>query len=130
MTREQESYLRIERHSFKDDPQSSTRLFVSFRLLKTKLSGIVFEGSLFNIGKIYQQIEHNESYFPEPSRAGQFYMERKDEEVVFLQIPNGRFRVAGCPLHLKHKVRERRKEGPPNSHYGVEALTLTILMLR
>ena len=45
------------------------------------------EGSLFNIGKIYQQIEHNEELFPDPVVVGNFTWKEKDKEVVFSPTP-------------------------------------------
>jgi hypothetical protein len=59
---------------------------------------------LFNIGKIYQQIEYNDSLYPNPIVQGNFIWRTKDEEVVFSPDPNGRFRVAWLPPdHLRNK---------------------------
>ena len=53
------------------------------------------EGSLFNIGKIYQQIEYNDELFPNPVVKGNFlWKETAIKTEVFLAPDpvNGRFR--------------------------------------
>ncbi len=62
------------------------------------------DGSLFNIGKIYQQIEHNDELFPNPVVKGNFIWKEKDKEVVFSPDVNGRFRVAWMPPQEQRNV--------------------------
>ena len=114
-------YLKNERHSFKDDPSELNEIIRQFPFTEDEAFRDSIEGSLFNIGKIYQQIEHNDSLYPNPVIQGNFIWRKKDEEVVFSPDPNGRFRVAWLPPdHLRNKKAEDRgKRIAPNGHIGV-----------
>ena len=115
------SYLKNERESFKDDPSELNEIIRQFPFTEDEAFRDSIEGSLFNIGKIYQQIEHNDSLYPNPIVKGNFVWRTKDEEVVFSPDPNGRFHVAWLPPdHLRNnKADERGKRVPPNGHIGV-----------
>ena len=115
------TYLKNERHSFKDDPSELNEIIRQFPFTEDEAFRDSIEGSLFNIGKIYQQIEHNDSLYPSPIVQGNFVWRTKDEEVVFSPDPNGRFRVAWlAPKHLRNiKVEDRGKKVAPNGHIGV-----------
>ena len=114
-------YLKNERHSFKDDPSELNEIIRQFPFTEDEAFRDSIEGSLFNIGKIYQQIEHNDNLYPNPVVQGNFVWRKKDEEVVFSPDPNGRFRVAWLPPdHLRNKkADDRGKRIAPNSHIGV-----------
>ena len=114
-------YLKNERHSFKDDPSELNEIIRQFPFTEDEAFRDSIEGSLFNIGKIYQQIEHNEDLYPNPVVQGNFVWRKKDEEVVFSPDPNGRFRVTWLPPdHLRNnKADDRGKRIAPNSHIGV-----------
>jgi len=114
-------YLKNERHSFKDDPSELNEIIRQFPFTEDEAFRDSIEGSLFNIGKIYQQIEHNDNLYPNPVVQGNFVWRTKDEEVVFSPDPNGRFRVAWLPPdHLRNKkADERGKRIAPNAHIGV-----------
>jgi hypothetical protein len=114
-------YLKNERHSFKDDPSELNEIIRQFPFTEDEAFRDSIEGSLFNIGKIYQQIEHNEDLYPNPVVQGNFVWRKKDEEVVFSPDPNGRFRVAWLPPdHLRNIQRDDRgKKVAPNAHIGV-----------
>jgi len=114
-------YLKNERQSFKDDPSELNEIIRQFPFTEDEAFRDSIEGSLFNIGKIYQQIDHNESLYPNPVVKGNFVWRSKDEEVVFSPDPNGRFRVSWMPPdHLRNKkCEERGKKIAPNSHIGV-----------
>ena len=113
-------YLKNERHSFKDDPSELNEIIRQFPFTPDEAFRDSIEGSLFNIGKIYQQIEHNDNLYPNPVVQGNFIWKVKDEEVVFSPDPNGRFRVAWLPPdHLRNKkADDRGKRIPPNAHIG------------
>ena len=113
-------YLKNERHSFKDDPSELNEIIRQFPFTEDEAFRDSIEGSLFNIGKIYQQIEYNEDLHPNPVVQGNFIWRKKDEEVVFSPDPNGRFRVAWLPPdHLRNIQRdERGKKVAPNAHIG------------
>jgi hypothetical protein len=80
------------------------------------------EGSVFNVGKIYQQIDHNNGMYPNPVVKGNFVWKEKDKEVIFSPDPNGRFRVCWHPKAAdRNKFTEDRggKKSPANAHIGV-----------
>jgi hypothetical protein len=114
-------YLKNERESFKDDPSELNEIIRQFPFTEDEAFRDSIEGSLFNIGKIYQQIEHNDNLYPNPVVQGNFVWRKKDEEVVFSPDPNGRFRVAWLPPdHLRNnKADDRGKRIAPNAHIGV-----------
>ena len=114
-------YLKNERHSFKDDPSELNEIIRQFPFTEDEAFRDSIEGSLFNIGKIYQQIEHNDGLYPNPVVQGNFVWRKKDEEVVFSPDPNGRFCVAWLPPdHLRNKkADDRGKRIAPNPHIGV-----------
>ena len=115
------AYLKNERHSFKDDPSELNEIIRQFPFTEDEAFRDSIEGSLFNIGKIYQQIEHNDNMYPNPVVQGNFVWRNKDEEVVFSPDPNGRFRVAWLPPdHLRNKKADNRgKRIAPNANIGV-----------
>ena len=114
-------YLKNERHSFKDDPSELNEIIRQFPFTEDEAFRDSIQGSLFNIGKIYQQIEYNDNLYPNPVVQGNFIWRKKDEEVAFSPDPNGRFRVAWLPPdHLRNKkADERGKRIAPNAHIGV-----------
>lgn len=115
------TYLKNERKSFKDDPSELNEIIRQFPFTEDEAFRDSIEGSLFNIGKIYQQIESNDDLYPNPVVKGNFIWKRKDEEVVFSPDPNGRFHVAWLPpAHLANKrADDRGKKIAPNGHIGV-----------
>jgi len=115
------TYLKNERSSFKNDPSELNEIIRQFPFTEDEAFRDSIEGSLFNIGKIYQQIEFNEDMFPNPVVKGNFIWRKKDEEVVFSPDPNGRFRVSWMPPdHLRNQKKdERGKKVAPNGHIGV-----------
>ena len=114
------TYLKNERSSFKDNPSELNEVTRQFPFTEDEAFRDSIEGSLFNIGKIYQQIEHNEDLYPNPVVAGNFTWREKDREVVFSPTPNGRFRVAWMPDPSERNVirTERGKKVAPFPNYG------------
>ena len=60
------SYLKNERKSFKDNPSELNEITRQFPFTEDEAFRDSIESSLFNIGKIYQQIEHNDELYPNP----------------------------------------------------------------
>jgi len=114
------TYLKNERKSFKDNPSELNEVTRQFPFTEDEAFRDSIEGSLFNIGKIYQQIEHNEELYPNPVVVGNFTWKQKDKEVVFSPTPNGRFRVSWMPDPSERNVirQERGKKVPPFGNYG------------
>ena len=115
------TYLKNERESLKNDPSELNEVVRQFPFTEEEAFRDSIEGSLFNIGKIYQQIDHNNNMYPNPVVRGNFMWKEKDKEVIFSPNPNGRFRVSWHPDAAdRNKVNEYRgKKTPGNSHIGV-----------
>ncbi len=105
----------------KNDPSELNEVVRQFPFTEDEAFRDSIEGSLFNIGKIYQQIDWNNNMFPNPVVRGNFMWKEKDKEVIFSPNPNGRFRVSWHPdAQDRNKVIEYRgKKKPGNSHIGV-----------
>jgi hypothetical protein len=92
-------FPRTEQHAFRDETKNS----------------------LFNLAKIYEQIDHNESYENSlKTTKGNFAWAIKDEKVVFNPNENGRFLVSWVPpSNLQNKVLIRDGARiPGNEHVG------------
>ena len=115
------TYLRNERDSLKNDPSELNEVVRQFPFTEEEAFRDSIEGSLFNIGKIYQQIDHNNNMYPNPVVSGNFMWKVKDKEVIFSPDPNGRFRVSWHPdAKDRNKVVEYRgKKKPGNTDVGV-----------
>lgn len=115
------TYLRNEREGLKHDASELNEKTRQFPWTTEEAFRDSVEGSLFNIGKIYQQIDYNSNLFPNPIVRGNFIWKKKDEEVVFSPDPNGRFRVVWHPdPSERNKVHiNRGKKTPGNAHIGV-----------
>ena len=114
------TYLRNERDSLKSDASELNEVVRQFPFTEEEAFRDSIEGSLFNVGKIYQQIDYNNNLFPDPVVRGNFIWKKKDEEVIFSPDPNGRFRVSWQPkAEDRNKYNEERgKKLPANGHIG------------
>ena len=114
------TYLKNERKSFKDNPSELNEVTRQFPFTEDEAFRDSIEGSLFNIGKIYQQIEYNDELFPNPVVVGNFTWKEKDKEVAFSPTPNGRFRVSWMPDPSERNISktERGKKIAPFTSYG------------
>ena len=115
------TYLKNERDSLSHDPSELNEVIRQFPLTEDEAFRDSIEGSIFNIGKIYQQIDWNNNLYPNPVVRGNFIWKDKDREVIFSPDPRGRFHVAWQPpADMRNQVAEvRGKKVPPNSQYGV-----------
>ena len=115
------TYLKNERNGLKHDPSELNEVTRQFPFSTDEAFRDSIDGSIFNIGKIYQQIEYNDDLFPNPVVKGNFVWREKDKEVVFSADPNGRFKVAWLPPTESRNVRkvERGKLIPPFPNFGV-----------
>ena len=117
------TYLKNEREALKNDASELNEVTRQFPFTEDEAFRDSIDGSLFNIGKIYEQIQHNEELFPNPVVIGNFHWKggEKDTEVVFSPDPNGRFRVAWMPPKeiRNQKKFDRNKRIPPNAELGV-----------
>jgi len=115
------TYLRNERNSLKHDPSELNEVVRQFPFTEEEAFRDSVEGSLFNIGKIYQQIDFNNNMYPNPVVRGNFSWKEKDKEVVFSPSPNGRFHVCWHPdpENRNKFIEDKGKKRPGNEHVGV-----------
>lgn len=116
------TYLKNEREALTHDASELNEVIRQFPFNEDEAFRDSIDGSIFNVGKIYEQINHNDAMFPNPVVIGNFIWKNgeQDTEVVFSPDPNGRFRVSWMPppeLRNQKKV-ERGKRIPPNAHMG------------
>lgn len=116
------TFLKNERDSLKHDASELNEVIRQFPFTTDEAFRDSIEASLFNIGQIYEQIEHNDDLFPNPVVSGRFTWKGgvKDTEVVFTPDPKGRFRIAWMPdPELRNlKAYEKNKRVAPNAHLG------------
>ena len=115
-------FLKNERESLKDDASELNEVIRQFPFTEDEAFRDSIEGTIFNVGKIYEQVEYNDELFPNPVVKGNFIWRggNKDTEVVFTPDPNGRFRVSWMPPEdlRNKKLIERGKRIAPNSSIG------------
>jgi len=116
-------FLKNERDSLKNDASELNEVIRQFPFTEDEAFRDSIEGSVFNVGQIYEQIEHNDELFPNPVVTGNFMWKNgdKDTEVVFNPNPQGRFKVAWMPpLEFRNqKKTEYGKRVAPHSAFGV-----------
>ena len=113
-------YLKNERDSLKSDASELNEVVRQFPFTEEEAFRDSVEGSIFNIGKIYQQIDSNEDLYPNPVVRGNFLWKEMDKEVAFTPDPNGRFRVSWMPpTEMRNVIKEEGgKKVPPFDHLG------------
>ena len=122
MTFGSKTFLRNERDSLKSDAKELNELIRQFPFTPDEAFRDSVEGSLFNIGKIYEQIEHNDSLYPNPVVKGNFQWRGgvKDTKVIFNPDPAGRWYVSWMPENSERSVltRNKGKMIPSNPNRG------------
>ena len=116
------TFLKNEREALKHDAAAMNEVIRQFPFTEDEAFRDSIEGSIFNIGKIYDQISYNDELYPNPVVRGNFLWKNgeKDTEVVWRPSDNGRFRVTWLPpseLRNQKKI-ERGKLVPPNALVG------------
>ena len=115
-------FLKNEREALKHDAREMNEIVRQFPFTTDEAFRDSVEGSLFNIGKIYEQIDHNENMYPDPVVRGNFTWKGgiRDTEVVFVPSSEGRWFVSWMPpLELRNqKVTARGKPIAPNKLIG------------
>ena len=122
MTFGSKTFLRNERDALKNDAKELNEIIRQFPFTPDEAFRDSVEGSLFNIGKIYEQIEHNDSLYPNPVVRGNFQWKNgvPDTEVVFLPNHQGRWYVSWMPPSENRSVisLDRNKRIPSNPQVG------------
>lgn len=116
------TYLKNERAALKHDASELNEITRQFPFTTDEAFRDSIDGSLFNVGKIYEQIQYNDELFPSPIVRGNFNWKDgdKDTEVVFSPDINGRFKVAWlAPEALRNQTKlDRGKRVAPNAEFG------------
>lgn len=122
MTFGSKTFLKNERDALKNDAKELNETIRQFPFTPDEAFRDSVEGSLFNIGKIYEQVEHNDSLYPNPVVRGNFQWRGgvPDTEVVFLPNHQGRWYVSWMPEQSKRSVMsmDRNRRVPPNGDMG------------
>ena len=117
------TFLKNERKGQQNNSYELNEIIRQFPFTEDEAFRDSTKTSLFNIQKIYEQIQHNEELYPNPVIIGNFQWKdgKQDTEVVFAPDPNGRWRVAWlAPQDIRNKRKiENNKMVAPNAAFGV-----------
>lgn len=117
------TYLQNERKALMGDPYELNEVIRQFPFSEDEAFRDSTKSSHFNIGKIYEQIAHNEEIYPSPVIRGNFMWRGgvQDSEVVWSPDKNGKWRVSWLPpAELRNKKSSKYgKWYPGNALVGV-----------
>ena len=117
------TYLKNERDALKHDARELNEYVRQFPFTVEEAMRDSIEGSTFNIGRIYEQIEYNQELFPNPVVRGNFSWKDgvNDKEVIFGPNKEGRWRISWMPKpeNRNKYVIKYGKKHPGNEHIGV-----------
>ena len=117
------TFLKNERSSLKGDPSELNEVTRQFPFTTDEAFRDSIDGSLFNIGKIYEQIQYNDELFPNPVVRGNFVWKggQQDTEVVFKPDHQGRCKISWMPpVEMRNKKKfDKNKRIAPNAELGV-----------
>ena len=116
-------YWENEVKSLKQDSDALNEFYRQFPRSESHAFRDESKASLFNLTKIYQQIDYNDSLIPEHFLTrGKFYWKDgvKDTKVMWTPDKNGRFLVSWTPkVFLQNRFQERNGiKYPLNEHIG------------
>jgi len=117
------NYWENEVSSLKQDPDALNEFYRQFPRTESHAFRDESKQALFNLTKIYQQIDYNDSLIMDHHLTrGSFSWENgiKDSKVIWNPNRNGRFLVSWTPpKHLQNNiVTERGMKKPGNEHIG------------
>jgi hypothetical protein len=117
------TFLKNERKGQQNNSYELNEIIRQFPFTEDEAFRDSTKSSLFNIQKIYEQIQYNEELYPNPVIIGNFQWKdgNQDTEVVFAPDPNGRWRVSWlAPSDIRNKRKmENNKLVAPNAAFGV-----------
>jgi hypothetical protein len=117
------TYLKNERDSLKQNASELNEVVRQFPFTSDEAFRDSIESSLFNIGKIYDQISYNDDLFPNPVVRGNFVWKdgKKDTQVIFYPDAKGKFYTSWiAPPEIRNKKKEvRGRLVAPHPHIGV-----------
>lgn len=116
-------YWEAEVDSLKNDPDALNEFYRQFPRTESHAFRDESKQSLFNLTKIYQQIDYNDSMIKEHYiTRGSFHWKDgiKDTEVIWSPDKRGRFKVSWTPMKGLNNKAEVRKgvKYPSNEHIG------------
>ena len=116
-------YWEAEVDSLKNDPDALNEFYRQFPRTESHAFRDESKSSLFNLTKIYQQVDYNDTLIEQHYLTrGSFHWKDgiKDTKVVWTPDPRGRFLVSWLPAHrLQNRVNERSGiKYPANEHLG------------
>lgn len=116
-------YWEAEVESLKDDPDALNEFYRQFPRSESHAFRDESKASLFNLTKIYQQIDYNDSMIKEHFLTkGSFHWQdgQKDTKVIFSPDTRGRFLVSWTPpKNMQNNVlAQRGVKRPGNEHVG------------
>lgn len=116
-------YWENEVESLKNDPDALNEFYRQFPRTESHAFRDESKSSIFNLTKIYQQIDYNDAMIDSHYLTrGSFHWRdgKKDKEVVWSPNPRGRFLVSWIPpRHLQNRVEYRNGTAyPGNEHIG------------
>mgnify|MGYP003670350144 CR=1 FL=1 len=117
------NYWENEVDSLSKDPDALNEFYRQFPRTESHAFRDESKQSLFNLTKIYQQIDYNDSLIMDHHLTrGSFYWENgiKDSKVLWAPKKNGRFLVSWTPSKelQNHIITERGMKRPGNEHMG------------
>lgn len=109
------TYLKNERKGLSGDSYELNEVIRQFPFTEAEAFRDSAKASLFNVQKIYEQIEYNEDLYPSPVIRGNFGWKDgvQDSEVIFKPDALGRWRVSWMP-----PADLRNKQRPENDWLG------------
>jgi len=116
-------YWQAEVESLKKDASALNEFYRQFPRTESHAFRDESKSSLFNLTKIYQQIDYNDSLIIEHHiTRGRFYWKDgvKDSEVIWTPDTRGRFKVSWTPNHVLNnkKIQKHGIYFPVNEHIG------------
>ena len=117
------NYWKAEVDSLKNDADALNEFYRQFPRTESHAFRDESRASLFNLTKIYQQIDYNDSLIIEHHLTrGSFSWENgiKDSKVIWTPNPRGRFLVSWTPSKglQNHVIEKRGIKFPGNEHLG------------
>ena len=116
------TFLKNERKGQQNNSYELNEIIRQFPFTEDEAFRDSTKSSLFNIQKIYEQIQYNDELFPNPVVVGNFVWKdgAQDTEVLFRPDPNGRWRIAWlAPADMRNKKKDDYgKRVAPNGLYG------------
>lgn len=118
------TYLMNERNALKQDANELNEVVRQFPFSPDEAFRDSVDSSIFNIGKIYEQIQYNDMLYPTPVIVGNFHWKGGviDSEVVFEPDPQGRWHLSWMPPDELRNKRTRHRNGhwmAANTNVGV-----------